>query len=358
MSRKKVLLGMSGGVDSSVAAILLKEQGYDVTGITFNLWEDEPEKGGCGSSLTILDAKKVCDKLEIPHIVLELKKEFKDYVIDDFVKKYNQCQTPNPCVECNKYLKFSKMYEKACELGIEYIATGHYANTKYNEKYERVGVKKSESVKKDQSYVLYSIPKEIIEKTIFPLGEYDNKEQIRQKAMQYNLDIADKPDSQEICFIPDDDYINFLESRCHITKKEGDIVRVQGEVLGKHEGLYRYTVGQRKGIHTKSNDKLYVIKLDKEKNELIVGEEKFLFSKELYVYDINLLLIDEVTTPIRVNAKIRYQAKESPATIYPIEDRKMRVEFDEPQRAITKGQSIVFYVDDYVLGGGKIGDVR
>jgi len=354
---KKVLLGMSGGVDSSTAAILLKEKGYEVTGITFNLWEDESceSQGACGSLSSVIDAKKVCDILEIPHIVLECKKEFKEYVINDFVNKYNECKTPNPCVECNRYLKFSKMYEKAKELDIDYIATGHYALTEDSKEYERIVLKKSKSIQKDQSYVLYNIPRELIDHIIFPLGEFRDKEAIRQKAEQYNLNVANKPDSQEICFIPDNDYINFLENKCQVSKKEGDIVNIEGEVLGRHEGLYRYTIGQRKGIHTKSNDKLYVIKLDQEKNQVIVGIEEKLFSKELFVTGINLLLIDEITKPMKVSAKIRYQAKEAAAIIYPIDNNKMmRVEFDIPQRAITPGQAIVFYLDEYVFGGGKI----
>jgi len=359
MNRKKVLLGMSGGVDSSTAAILLQEQGYEVIGITLNLWEDKREctSGNCGSFLAAIDAKKVCDELGIPHIVLEYKKEFKEKVIDDFINKYSECKTPNPCVECNRHLKFAVMYEHAKKLGIEYIATGHYARTSYSEKYKRYAITKSKSDKKDQTYVLYNIPSEIVEHIVFPLGEFRNKEEIREKAKQYNLNVASKPDSQEICFIPDNDYMRFLEEEGNITKKPGDIVAMGGEIIGSHEGLYRYTIGQRKGIHTKSNAKLYVIKLDKEKNQLVVGDEGNLFSKELYINDVNLLLIDELKEPMKVMAKIRYLAKESPATIYPIEAGRMKVEFNEPQRAATPGQSLVFYVDDYLLGGGKIEEV-
>lgn len=353
MSNRKVLLGMSGGVDSSVSAILLKEKGYEVIGVTFVLWENEDAKR-CIDTSSVSDAKKVCDSLGIKHYVLDFKKEFKEHVIDDFINTYKECRTPNPCIECNKYLKFGIMMKTAKELGAGYIATGHYALSEYSEEYGRQAIKKSKAGKKDQSYVLYNIPKDVVENVVFPLGEFENKEEIRKKAEEYGLGIAGKKDSQEICFIPDNDYVSFLEKKCNISKKEGNIVTKNGDVLGRHEGLYRYTVGQRKGIHTKSNERLYVIKLDKEKNELVVGNEVELFSTQVYVNQVNLLLVDEVTKPMEVKAKIRYLAKEETATIYPIKNGIMKVEFVNPQRAVTPGQSIVFYIGDYVLGGGKI----
>lgn len=337
MSKKKVLLGMSGGVDSSVAAIILTKQGYEVTGATMKLWEDENEEieGGCCSITSTYDAKRVCDSLGIPHYVLNFKKEFQKYVIDNFIDCYSSCKTPNPCIECNRYLKFDSMYKKAQELGIPYIATGHYAKTEFSEEYNRYVLKKSDSIKKDQSYALYNIPKEIIGKVLFPLENYKSKEEIRQIAKEHHLNVANKPDSQEICFIPDNDYIGFLETKAQLSAKAGNIVTSTGEILGTHEGLHRYTIGQRKGIGISNEEKLYVVKLDQGKNELVVGKEEELFSKELYVEDINLLLFDEITTPIKVNAKIRYSAKEKGATLFPLQNGKMKVIFDEPERAIT-----------------------
>ncbi len=355
--KKKVLLGMSGGVDSSVSAILLQQQGYEVIGATMKLWEDERYdecEGGCCNLSSTLDAKKVCDKLGIPHYVLNFKEEFKNEVIDDFVSKYLDAKTPNPCIECNRYMKFDLMYKKAQELGIEYIATGHYAKTEFDEKYNRYVLKKSKSMKKDQSYVLYNIPKEIISKVIFPLGDFETKDEIRKIAADHGLKVATKPDSQEICFIPDNDYVRFLKENVKIKLKSGNIVNKEGKVLKRHDGLINYTIGQRRGLGISSKNPLYVVKLDKEKNEVIVGDNKDLYMNIIYAEDINLILIDEIKEPIKVQAKIRYASPASPATIYQCDDGKVRVEFDEPQRAVTPGQSIVFYINDYVLGGGKI----
>lgn len=345
--KKKVLLGMSGGVDSSTSAIILKKQGYEVIGVTLNLFSNS-------SCCSYIDVKEVCNQIGIEHFIYEGKEEFDKYVIKDFINEYKNCKTPNPCIKCNKYLKFGKMYEKAKELGCDYIATGHYAKIEYSEKYKKNVLKKSNAVGKDQSYVLYSIPKELLDKIIFPLEDFENKEQIRKIAEENNLKVANKKDSEDICFIPDGNYKEFLENNSDIKEKEGNIVSIKGEILGKHKGLYKYTIGQRKGLGISNKVPLFVIGFNPKKNEVIVGEEDKLYKKELYATDINLLLFDSITEPLKVNAKIRYSSKEVAATIYPIKENKMKVEFEEPQKAITPGQAVVFYIDDIVVGGGKI----
>lgn len=351
--KKRVLLGMSGGVDSSVAAILLKEQGYEVVGITMNLWNNK-EAGEEEIASSTFDAKKVCEVLNIEHHIVNFEEDFKDKVINYFCNCYSKCQTPNPCIECNKYFKFRAMYQKAKELDCDYIATGHYAKVEFDEKYSKYVLKKSNAGKKDQSYVLYSIDKNLLDKIIFPLNKFYDKAQIRKIAKENGLQIANKPDSEDICFIPDGDYKKFLEENSNIKQNPGNIVHVDGRILGKHNGLYNYTIGQRKGLGIANPVPLFVIGFNQEKNEVIVGESDKLFSKVLYLEEVNLLLVDEILEKTEVMAKIRYSAKESKAFIYPIEDGKMKVEFEEPQRAITPGQSVVFYIDDCVLGGGKI----
>lgn len=351
---KKVLLGMSGGVDSSVAAILLQEAGYEVIGVTMKLWENKNVESGCANVNSAIDAKNVCEILHIPHYVLDFKEEFNKCVIQNFISEYKKCKTPNPCIECNKYLKFGLMYEKAKELGCSYIATGHYAKIEYSDKYKMHVLKKSNAGYKDQSYVLYNIPKELTSKVLFPLGDFENKAQIRKIAQEHGLFVAKKPDSEDICFIPDGDYKKFLEENSSIKEKPGNIINEEGKILGKHTGLYKYTIGQRKGLGIANPVPLFVKGFNVEKNELIVGEEKEIFSKTAIVNNINLILVDEIKEEMQVMAKIRYSAKEAKATIYPIEKDKIKVEFEEPQRAITPGQSIVFYTDDIVLGGGKI----
>ncbi len=347
---KKVLLGMSGGVDSSTSALLLKQQGYDVIGCTLELFKS----GKCCNQDTYLDAKAVCGQIGIPHFVFDAQKEFRQDVIDDFINCYKNCLTPNPCIECNKYLKFGYMWQKAQELGCSYIATGHYAKTEYSDEYQKWVLKKSNAGRKDQSYVLWSIPKDLIEHVVFPLADFESKEDIRKIASDNNIKVANKPDSEDICFVPDGNYKKFLQNNSDIKEHPGDIVDKSGKVLGKHTGLYNYTIGQRKGMGISHPTPLFVIGFNPSKNQVIVGEHDDLFKKEIIVKDINLLLFDRIEAPMQVEVKTRYSQNTSKATIEQISDNEIKVVFDEPNRAPTPGQSAVFYLGDIVIGGGKI----
>ena len=322
MENKKVLLGMSGG-------------------------------SSCCNTETYIDAKKICSSIGIPHIIYNQKEEFRCKVIDNFIEEYSNQRTPNPCIECNKHMKFGSMYEKAKELGCEYIATGHYAKMEYSEKYNQYVLRKSNNLPKDQSYVLYNMPKELLGKVLFPLGEFSSKDEVRKIARENNLKVANKPDSEDICFVPDGDYKKFLENNSDLKPKIGNIVLSTGEVVGKHQGLYRYTIGQRRGLGISYKVPLFVIGFDNKKNELIVGEEAELYTKEFVVNEVNLLLVDEIKESMRVEVKTRYSSKNAKATITQ-EGENIKVILDEPQRAITPGQSAVFYNDDVVIGGGKI----
>lgn len=350
---KKVLLGMSGGVDSSVSAILLKQAGYEVIGCTMKLWEEKQEQT---DNQSILDAKKVCEKLGIKHIVVDFRQDFECSVVQNFIQEYESANTPNPCVECNRAIKFGRLYEKAQELGCDYIATGHYASIHYSEKYGQMVLQKSSEERKDQTYFLYTIKKEKLPHILFPLQEYTQKEKIREIAKENELPVAQKKDSQEICFIPDNEYQRFLKDHQFHPEKQGDIVLTTGEKLGKHTGLSHYTIGQRKGLGISYHEPLYVIHLDPEKNQVIVGIDKELYQSKLLANQLNWM-VEKIAKdqPVNCLAKIRYRAKEAKATIYPKENGSVEVIFEEPQRAITPGQSVVFYDEDgIVLGGGKI----
>ena len=348
---RRVLLGMSGGVDSSVSAILLKEQGYDVIGMTLELYG-----GTCCNTDAVIGAKAICNSIGIPHFTYNLKEEFKCNVINNFIEEYSNQRTPNPCIECNRHMKFGAMYEKAQEMGCDYIATGHYAKMEYSDNYGQFVLKKAKNLQKDQSYVLYSMPRNLLGKVLFPLGDFNSKEDVRNIAKQHSLEVASKPDSEDICFIPDGNYKKFLEDNSDIKPMIGNIVNRRGEILGKHNGLYNYTIGQRKGLGISYKAPLFVLGFNKAKNELIVGEEQELYRKEMKVDDVNLLLMDSIDKPIDVTVKIRYSSKPAEAIINQTEEGNIQVIFKDPQRGITPGQSAVFYIDDIVVGGGKIED--
>ncbi len=326
---KRVLLGMSGGVDSSVSSLLLKEKGYEVIGTTLELYRGS----SCCNSNTYLDAKNVCNQIGIDHITFDCKEAFKKYIIQDFIDCYSRCKTPNPCIECNKFMKFGFMYEKAKEMDCYYISTGHYAKTEFSEKYNRWVLKKSNNIKKDQSYVLWNIPKDLIEHIIFPLGDFTDKEEIRKIARENNLKVANKPDSEDICFIPDGDYSKFLENNSSLKPKSGNIVNRKGEVLGKHNGLYNYTIGQRKGLGISHQTPLFVLGFDVGKNEVIVGEEDELYTDEFEVEDVNLLLFDKIEEPLEVQVKTRYSTKQAKATIIESGENKIKVKLQEPRKS-------------------------
>lgn len=338
---KRVLLGMSGGVDSSVAAYLLKKDGYEVVGVTMTLIKNQ-------DSPQINDAKQVCEKLKIEHHVVNYQEFFKNEVINNFISNYLNGKTPNPCIVCNKKLKFGLLWQKAQELNCEYIATGHYANIIDGK------ICKIDSPK-DQSYFLYKIDKEVIPHILFPLNKFPDKETIRKIAAEQQLVTFNKKDSQDICFIEDGNYANFLEKNISNLPPQGNFVLTTGEVIGKHKGIIYYTIGQRKGLGISYSHPLYVIKIDKEKNEVILGTEQDLYNKTIYITDINIL-VDNL--PSKAQGKIRYKANPVSCSIEKIDDNNLKVIFDEPVKSATPGQSLVLYDNDILLGGGIIAKIE
>ncbi|EPY2274188.1 tRNA 2-thiouridine(34) synthase MnmA [Clostridium sporogenes] len=353
--KKKVLVGMSGGVDSSVAAYLLKEQGYEVIGVTMQIWQDDEEftekEGGCCSLSAVADARRVANKIGIPFYVMNFKDAFKRNVIDYFVDEYMEGRTPNPCIACNKFIKFSSFLDKAMAMDIDYVATGHYAIIKKQK--DRYIIRKSEDDKKDQTYALYNLTQFQLERTLMPCGQY-KKSQIREIAKDIGLRVHNKKDSEEICFIPDNDHGRYIKNRFPNKVREGNFVDKQGNVLGKHKGIVYYTIGQRKGLGIAFGKPMYVVDINPFKNEVVLGSIKDLLNTELVAKDINYIPFDTLKEPMEVEAKIRYSQIPSKAIITPIDDGRVRVNFHEKQRAITKGQSVVFYKDDLLIGGGII----
>lgn len=355
--KKKVAVGMSGGVDSSVAAYLLKEQGFDVIGVTMQIWQDEEplamaENGGCCGLSAVDDARRVADRLDIPYYVLNFKREFKDKVIDYFIDEYIHARTPNPCIACNRYVKWEALLNRAVELGCDYIATGHYARVCRLDN-GRFALQKSAAVRKDQTYALYNLTQEQLSRTLMPVGEYD-KEQIRKMAEEIGLSVAGKPDSQEICFIPDNDYASYIEKETGQTFLEGDFVDAGGKVLGRHKGIIHYTVGQRKGLGLSLGAPAFVTELRPETNEVVIGTNEDTFHDRLLADRVNWMSIPELQGERRVTAKIRYSHQGAPCIIRMTGEDEVECRFDEPVRAITPGQAVVFYDGDIVVGGGTI----
>lgn len=354
---KKALIAMSGGVDSSVAAYLAKQLGYDCTGITLKLFDNddigEKREKSCCSLDDIDDARSVCRKIGIPYYVYNFKDSFSENVISRFIRAYETGATPNPCIDCNRYIKFEKLMRRADELGFDNVVTGHYSIVEFDEKSGRYLLKKSVDLSKDQSYVLYSLTQNQLSKILLPLGKM-TKEQVRELAEGLELINARKHDSQDICFVPDGDYAKFIEQYTGKIYPNGDFTDENGNILGEHRGIIRYTIGQRRGLGLALPCPMYVKEKDIENNRVILCKNENLFSKELIATDINLISVENIEEPMRVKAKVRYNQSEQFATATQIDENTIHVVFDEPQRAISKGQAVVLYDGDYIVGGGTI----
>ena len=355
---KKVVVGMSGGVDSSVAALLLKRQGYDVVGVTMQIWQEESPavtaaQGGCCGFDAAEDARRVADVLDIPHYVMNFRKEFREKVMDYFVSEYLAGRTPNPCIACNRYVKWQSLLRRSMEIGADYIATGHYAGI-IRLKNGRYAVRNAVTTKKDQTYALYSLTQEQLAHTLMPVGDY-TKEEIRQIAEEAGLPVAHKPDSQEICFIPDNDYAAFIDREAkERVPKPGNFVTTDGQVLGRHLGITHYTVGQRKGLNLAMGRPVFVKEIRPDTNQVVIGEADEVFGGSLVCGHINYMGMEDLKEPREALAKIRYGHTGEKCVMERIGEDRIKCVFQKPVRAITPGQAVVYYEDGYVLGGGTI----
>ena len=357
MEKKRVVVGMSGGVDSSVAAWLLKEQGYAVIGVTMQIWQDEEEKlqeenGGCCGLTAVDDARRVAASLDIPYYVMNFKREFKENVIDYFVDEYIGGRTPNPCIACNRFVKWESLLKRSMDIGADYIATGHYARVEQLPN-GRYAVRTSATGRKDQTYALYNLTQEQLKRTLMPVGGY-TKEEIREMAAKMNLPVAHKPDSQDICFVPDGDYASFIEKTADQTFPQGNFVLADGTIVGRHNGIIHYTVGQRKGLGVAMGYPVFVLAIRPETNEVVLGKAEESLSRYVRADRINFMSVEDLKEPKKVWAKIRYNHKGAWCTVERTGEDEILCTFDEPLRAAAPGQAVVLYDGEYVLGGGTI----
>ena len=350
---KKVIVGVSGGVDSSVAALLLKKQGYEVIGVTLKLASNVPGKKEAVEK-EIKDAKTICERIGIKHIVLDFNDVFKEKVIDYFAREYMEGRTPNPCVACNKYVKFKTLIDYAKENNIDYVATGHYCKIDKDKNTGRYFLRMANSLEKDQTYMLYSLTQDQLKMLIMPLGEVKSKEEVRKIAEENNLITARKKDSQEICFVSDNDYINFIKKNYNYKPEEGRFIDNQGNTIGKHKGIINYTIGQRKGLGITFGKPVYVTRINSKKNTVTLGNIEALYSQYLLCNNVNFMPFDDVDGEYRCKVKVRYASKPVDAVITKYTDEIYKVIFDEKQKSVTKGQAVVFYNGDILVGGGTI----
>ncbi len=357
MRKKRAVVAMSGGVDSSVAAALLLKQGFDVMGITMDLFplplQDCDSFRSCCGRGAIADANRVAAQLKIPHFVINLRKPFQQWVVDNFCEEYAKGRTPNPCIRCNQYIKFDVLWKRAKKLGADYLATGHHARILYEKSLKRFILKKGKDLHKDQTYFLYTMTQGQLARTLMPIGDF-TKRQVRENAKNFGLVVHQRPESQEICFIPDNEYTRFLEQKIPEYFQPGPIVDIEGRVLGHHRGILHFTIGQRRGLGIAAPHPLYVLKIHPQNHTIVVGGNKSLYKKKIVVSRLNLIPQADISGPISVTAKIRYKHKEARALLFPLDENNARLEFDTPQRAVAPGQSAVFYDRDLLWGGGII----